>query len=132
MVSLRQDSKGNFIARKRLPDDVREDYGQLYGARFEAKFFARASVGKQVAQQKFRQWATEVEQRIEAIRKAQRGEGLDLVTVAIDHRLRLARGELIVASRNSPMCPRIEPDNAQNQRREHSDIQHCINHASLH
>jgi len=78
MVSLRRDSNGNFIARKRLPDDVREDYGQLYGARFEAKFFARASVGKQIAQQKFRQWATEVEQRIEAIRKARRGEGLDL------------------------------------------------------
>ncbi|MFY9771267.1 MAG: hypothetical protein WBG18_20595 [Xanthobacteraceae bacterium] len=78
MVSLRQDSKGNYIARKRLPDDVREDYGQLYGARFEAKFFARASVGKQVAQQKFHLWASEVERRIQAIRKAQRGEGMDL------------------------------------------------------
>ena len=78
MVSLRRDSNGNFIARKRLPDDVREEYGRLYGARFEAKFSARAGLGKQVAQQKFHQWATEVEQRIEAIRKAQRGEGLDL------------------------------------------------------
>jgi integrase len=78
MVSLRQDSKGNFIARKRLPDDVREEYGRLYGARFEAKFLVRASLGKQIAQQKFHQWATEVEQRIEAIRKAQRGEGIDL------------------------------------------------------
>jgi hypothetical protein len=28
------------------------------------------------------------------------------------------------------MRPRTEPDNAQNQRREYSDIQHCINHAS--
>jgi hypothetical protein len=27
MVSLRQDSNGNFIARKRLPEDVREEYG---------------------------------------------------------------------------------------------------------
>ena len=78
MVSLRQDSRGNFFARKRLPDDVREEYGRLYGARFEAKFFVRASVGKQVAQQKFREWANEVEQRIEAIRKALRGEGIDL------------------------------------------------------
>jgi hypothetical protein len=78
MVSLRQDSKGNYIARKRLPDDVRQEYGRLYRARFEAKFSARASLGKQIAQQKFHQWATEVEQRIEAIRKAQRGEGIEL------------------------------------------------------
>jgi integrase len=78
MVSLRQDSNGNYSARKRLPDDVRKEYGRLYGARFEAKFSAPAGLGKQIAQQKFHQWATEVEQRIEAIRKAQRGEGIDL------------------------------------------------------
>jgi hypothetical protein len=78
MVSLRQDSRGNFFARKRLPNDVREEYGSLYGARFEAKFSARASLGKQVAQLRFHQWATEVDQRIEAIRKDQRGEGIDL------------------------------------------------------
>jgi hypothetical protein len=28
------------------------------------------------------------------------------------------------------MRPRTETDNAQNQRREYSDIQDCINHAS--
>jgi hypothetical protein len=78
MVSLRQDSKGNFVARKRLPDDVRKDYGNLYGAHHEAKFSARASLGKQTAQQKFHLWAAEVEQRIEAIRKVQRGEGIGL------------------------------------------------------
>ena len=55
-------------------------------------------------------------------------------------RCSLARGQLIVASlaygRSSPTCcayaamgPRTEPDNAQNQRREYSDIQNCINHA---
>jgi hypothetical protein len=78
MVRLRQDSRGNFSARKRLPDDVREEYGRLYGAHHEAKFSKPASLGKQIAQQKFHQWLTEVEQRIEAIRKAQRGEGIDL------------------------------------------------------
>ncbi len=78
MVTLRQDSRGNYSARKRLPDDVREEYGRLYRARHEAKFSAPASLGKQIAQQKFHQWATEVEQRIDAIRKMQRGEGLDL------------------------------------------------------
>jgi hypothetical protein len=30
---------------------------------------------------------------------------------------------------NSLMRPRTEPDDAQNQRREDSDIHHCINHA---
>jgi hypothetical protein len=44
MVSLRQDSNGNFIARKRLPEDVREEYGRRYGARHEAKFSASARV----------------------------------------------------------------------------------------
>ena len=38
MVMLRQDDKGNFNARKRLPDDVREEYGRRHGQRFEAKF----------------------------------------------------------------------------------------------
>jgi integrase len=78
MVSLRKDSNGNFIARKRIPDTVREDYGRLYGARFEAKFFASARLGRHDAEQKFHQWKAEVESRIEAIGKAQRGEGIDL------------------------------------------------------
>jgi hypothetical protein len=38
MASLTQDTKGNYKARKRLPDDVREEYGRLYGAHYEAKF----------------------------------------------------------------------------------------------
>jgi hypothetical protein len=33
---------------------------------------------------------------------------------------------------NSPMGPRAEPDNAQDQRREDSNIKQCINHGSLH
>jgi hypothetical protein len=78
MVTLRQDSRGNFSARKRLPDNVREEYGRLYGARFEAKFFAPASIGTYNAKQKFREWEAEVASRIAAIRAAQRGEGIDL------------------------------------------------------
>jgi hypothetical protein len=78
MVRLLQDSRGNYSARKRLPDDVREEYGRLYGARFEAKFSAPASLGKQHAEQRFHEWKAEIESRIEAIHKAQRGEGIDL------------------------------------------------------
>jgi hypothetical protein len=42
MVSLTQDSKGNYRARKRLPDDVREDYRRLFGRGNEEKFFRKA------------------------------------------------------------------------------------------
>ena len=60
MVKLRQNSNGNFVARKRLPDDVREEYGRRYGPRFEAKFSAPAKVGPQAAKQMFREWDAEV------------------------------------------------------------------------
>jgi integrase len=78
MVKLRQDNKGNYSARKRLPDDVREEYGRLYGAHHEAKFSAPSSVGSEVARQRFHEWDADVTSRIAAIRAAQRGEGIEL------------------------------------------------------
>jgi integrase len=78
MVKLRQDSKGTYSARKRLPDDVKDEYGLRYGPRFEAKFSAAASVGSHAAKQKFRKWVTEVEGRIAAIRAQRNGEGIAL------------------------------------------------------
>jgi hypothetical protein len=69
MVKLRQDSIGNYSARKRLPDDVRDEYGRRHGPRFEAKFSAAASVGSRAAKQKFRDWETEVDGRIAAKRR---------------------------------------------------------------
>ena len=78
MVKLRQDTNGNFVARKRLPDDVREEYGRRYGARHEAKFSASARVGPQAAKQKFREWDIEVDWRITSIRSERSGEGVAL------------------------------------------------------
>jgi integrase len=78
MVTLRQDSRGNYSARKRIPEDVREEYGRLYRARFEAKFSAPASVGLQEAQRRFREWEAKVAGNIDTIRRTQRGEGIDL------------------------------------------------------
>jgi integrase len=78
MVSLRQDTQGNFSARKRLPDDVREEYGRRHGQRFEAKFFAAASTGAALAKRLFREWQDEVDARIEAIRAERTGEGISL------------------------------------------------------
>jgi hypothetical protein len=78
MVSLRQDTRGNFSARKRLPDDVREEYGRRHGQRFEAKFFAAANAGAAEAKRLFREWENEVDARIEAIRAERTGEGIAL------------------------------------------------------
>ena len=78
MLRLRQDRSGNYISRKRLPDDVRDEYGRRYGPRLEAKFFARADVGAPAAKQKFREWDAEVTARIDAIRAERKGEGIAL------------------------------------------------------
>ena len=75
---MRQDRTGKYIARKRLPDDVREEYGRRYKAHHEAKFSAPASDGPHIAKQKFREWDAEITARIEAIRAERKGEGISL------------------------------------------------------
>src|SRR5215471_6598196 len=76
MVNLRQDGNGKYIARKRLPEDVREEYGRRYKAYHEAKFSRPASIGPRVAMQEFREWDADVTARIEAIRAERKGEGI--------------------------------------------------------
>ena len=78
MVTLSQDSGGNYKARKRLPDDVREEYGRQYRARHEAKFFRPASTKPHEAKRDFSEWVAEVESRIDTIRKQRKGEGIAL------------------------------------------------------
>jgi hypothetical protein len=78
MASLAQDSKGNYKVRKRLPDDVREDYGRLYGARHEAKFYAPNDLTKQEATRRYGEWLAEVEARISSIRAQRSGQGISL------------------------------------------------------
>jgi hypothetical protein len=78
MVRLRKDSRGNYIARKRLPDDVREEYGLQYGQSFEAKFYASASTKRQDAERQFYEWEAETNARIGAIRAQRTGEGTPL------------------------------------------------------
>jgi hypothetical protein len=68
MVSLRRDDNGNFTARKRLPDDVRDEYGRRYGQRFEAEFFLPATKGATEAKRLFAEWEADVATRISAIR----------------------------------------------------------------
>jgi integrase len=57
---------------------VREEYGRLYGPRFEAKFSAPASTKLHVAKQLFGEWLAEVEGRIAATRAQRKGEGRSL------------------------------------------------------
>jgi integrase len=78
MASLRQDSRGNYVSRKRLPLDVRDEYGRLYGKRHEEKFFLPASTDRREARRQFSEWCAEVDGRIIAIRAARDGTGLSL------------------------------------------------------
>ena len=78
MVTLRQDTKGNFSARKRLPDDVRDEYGRRYGQRVEVKFFAPASKGAGEAKRSFATGRRRSRVDIGAIRAERTGEGITL------------------------------------------------------
>ena len=66
MATLTIDLKGNFKARKRLPDDVREAYGGLYGTK------------RHEATKLFSEWLAEIEGRIAAIRAARDWTGQSL------------------------------------------------------
>jgi integrase len=81
MVGLKRESNASYSARKRLPDDVRDEYGRLYGPRLEAKFYASASTEPQVAKQRFNEWLAEVESRIAAIRAKRDGVGRSLTRI---------------------------------------------------
>jgi integrase len=78
MASLRQDSKGNYLSRKKLPKDIRAEYGRRFGQYHEAKFFLPASTPKHEAKRQFSEWSAEVDGRILAIRSGRDGTGLSL------------------------------------------------------
>jgi hypothetical protein len=81
MTKLRVGGGSNYLARKRLPDDVREEYGRLYGARYEAKFSAPKTTKSHEAQKRYAIWLAEVEGRIAAIRAERDGSGRNLTRV---------------------------------------------------
>jgi hypothetical protein len=78
MVTPRQDSKGNYVVRKRLPDDVREEYGRLYGTRSEVKRKIPAGTKPRIVKQQTSELIAEVEGRIAHIRAVRKGESLSL------------------------------------------------------
>jgi len=89
MVTLRQDERGNYTARKRLPNDIRKEYGRLYGQRLEAKFFAPASTKRLDVERRFDESKSETNARIAAICAHRKGEDIQLTR----HQARALAGE---------------------------------------
>jgi len=72
--------RGGYVARKLIPQDVREAYGKLYGdgaPRWEA-WFNSGDVDRLRARAKHRDWLNEIEARIANIRAERKGEGRTL------------------------------------------------------
>jgi integrase len=71
---------GGFTARKRIPADVRDDYGRQFGKgppQWEA-WFNSGPVPVGLARAKHREWLSDVEARIANIRAERKGEGRTL------------------------------------------------------
>jgi integrase len=81
MPELKAAPRGGYVARKWLPADVREAYGELYGngrpQQWEA-WFNSGPVNLLQARAKHREWSSEIEARIANIRAERKGEGRTL------------------------------------------------------
>lgn len=79
-TKLTPTADGGFTARKRIPADVREEYGRLFGKgkpQWEAWFNSGPTpVG--LARAKHREWLSDIEARIANIRAERNGEGRTL------------------------------------------------------
>ena len=66
---------GGFTARKRIPEDVQDDYERLYDVRWEARLTIDPGTPMVLARARHREWLSEIESRIANIRATQKGEG---------------------------------------------------------
>jgi integrase len=79
-TKLTPTADGGFTARKRIPADVREEYGRLFGRgtpQWEA-WFNSGPMPLGLARAKHREWLSEIEARIANIRAERKGEGRTL------------------------------------------------------
>lgn len=70
-------ANGGFTARKRIPADVREEYGRLFGngkPQWEA-WFNSGPVPIGLVRAKLREWLSDIEARIANLRAERKGEG---------------------------------------------------------
>jgi hypothetical protein len=74
MAGLKRTPSGSYAARKGIPKDVQEQYGNLYGQRHEAKLTLPASLTLAKAKARHAEWLREVQTRIATIRARQHGE----------------------------------------------------------
>ena len=78
MTIPRRTKSQTWVARKAIPKDVQDDYARLHSHRWEAKITLPATLLPREAKARAAAWAAGIEQRIEAIRASQRGEGQSL------------------------------------------------------
>ena len=78
MVKLERRPSGGYSARKRIPNNVREEYAKRYGPKHEAKFSAPVGTDALEARRLYREWLDEVEGRIAAITAERSGTGVAL------------------------------------------------------
>jgi integrase len=79
-TKLTPTANGGFTARKRIPADVREEYGRLFGKgepQWEA-WFNSGPVPIGLARAKHREWLSDIEAHIANIRAERKGEGRTL------------------------------------------------------
>ena len=79
-TKLTPTANGGFTARHRIPADVREEYGRLFGKgkpQWEA-WFNSGPIPIGLARAKHREWLSDIEARIANIRAERRGEGRTL------------------------------------------------------
>ena len=78
MVTPKVTKSGSRLYRKAIPEDIREDYQRLYGARWEAKLSVPHDMPAHEAKIRLSEYGAEVETRIAFLRAAARGEGQSL------------------------------------------------------
>ena len=78
MVALNRTADGRWFARKGIPQDIREEYARLFGAKREAQLKLPADTPKHEAKARLGEWEAEVETRIATLRARRNGEGQPL------------------------------------------------------
>jgi hypothetical protein len=78
MVALNRAADGRWFARKGIPEDVREEYGRLYGVRREAQLKLPADTPRHQAKTGLGEWEAEIETRIATLRAKKNGVGQPL------------------------------------------------------
>lgn len=72
---------GAALARQVIPADVREEYARLYGVRWEERWRGEPGTSATESKRLYGEWVAKISGRIEAIRAAQRGDGINLTRV---------------------------------------------------